>query len=137
MVTKNNVIPYYIVTAVCFLIIVPVAWSLQETMPQHSGVFLHFKPLHSVSDQHIQRWLRLLEVHLLSSLVSLAFLIFLGILIYHTYLKLPHHGLMRRCQLRHQNAHPDSDDNDELNFERGRGYLVHSTGGWTERRRVY
>ena len=107
---KNNVIPYYIIIAVCLLIITAAMFLLRGPYKRQCLNILEYFFISNLCILFLintykggpDSWKSICS-HLL---VSSAFLAFLGILIYHTYLKLSHLGLMKRCQLRHQNAPP-------------------------------
>ena len=119
---RDNVIPYYIIIAACSFLSASMI-ILRGVYRRHFINILEcFFVLNLIALFQINTykggsatWKSILS-HLL---VSLAFLVFLGIIAYHVYLKLSYLGLLRRFQNRAQNAYVDYD---RLGCEGLRGY---------------
>ena len=121
---KDNVVPYYIIIAVC-LLLSSIMISLHGVYKRKClNILEHFFIVNicilfliNTHKGGSDSWKSILS-HLL---VSSAFLVFLGIVVYHSYLKISHLGLLRKLHLRFRPQNTDT-DYETLSCEGMRGY---------------
>ena len=121
---KNDVIPYYIIIAVCLFLSAIMIFLYGVYEKKYLNILEYFFILNicivfliNTYQGGPNSW-KSISSHLL---VSSAFLAFLGIVAYHIYLKLSCLGLMKRlCQLYNRNA--DTDEDRLSSCEGMRGY---------------